>query len=906
MSDDVSVRFGAQTQGVDAGVADVKKQLASLDATLAALRAAFNGVASGSAAAFAAIKEGAAETRTAIMETAEVMRGIRGGAAGLGEAFMAAFAVHEITEFARKMGEAGEKVEHLHQRLGISIADVQLLGAAATMSGLDIDIVAGAVGRLDRSFAAARQGAKIQIEGFHELGVSTKENYTQIQLLEAVMEGFKSMPDGPQKTAVAMEVLGKAGAALIPFLNLGKEGFQELTAAMERYGIQDAEAVEKGAALGRSFNENKVAMQGLGNVMADAFAPEIKGIVDGLNDMIAAFIKSYKDGGLVKTICEWLVIAVQATIIVFMMLAEVMVQAWVIIKGTWDSMKADWILVQDIIATGIDAIKASVRSMAMAIGYAIAGQWPQAAAAAVEGMKAAASAGMAHSAKIQADLRHISAVDKQVTDEMSAHWQSFGNNAMKLLQGGSGKGLRTSGGGGEGDTSNLGTRGPKAPKGPSIVDEWRTQLADALNEEKNWGADEAAYSLQFWQAKLALVKAGSKEELEIRREIARAKKTLGQEELREDIARIKELSAEHMSAAKADLEVQKQASIQKIADVDEREKMGIISARKAAQERALINAELRALEAAEADAEYRIHVQELQDELRLERLKPAERAAINLQIEQLEKEHNDRMRALAAQQATAAKADVAAVTQTVFQKWNSTFQQIGQSMASVTQGLLTRTITWASAFQQVGAQMLSMFLGWVFRMGAQWLAMEVTKTAATAAGTGARTGLEVASAAAGIAAHAAAAIAHIAMDAARAAAGAWAAVAGIPYIGPFLAPAMAAAALAGVLALGKSIFSAEGGWGQVPYDGAMTRLHKNEMVLPASIASPLRSALSGGDQGGGLLGGGSGGDVHNHLWNVQALDAKSFGRFLQGPAGQKVVDEMFYRVRMGATAGKRG
>jgi hypothetical protein len=66
---------------------------------------------------------------------------------------------------------------------------------------------------------------------------------------------------------------------------------------------------------------------------------------------------------------------------------------------------------------------------------------------------------------------------------------------------------------------------------------------------------------------------------------------------------------------------------------------------------------------------------------------------------------------------------------------------------------------------------------------------------------------------------------------------------------------MAAAALAGVLALGKSIFSARGGWDNVPYDGATTELHKEEMVLPAGIANPLRRVIGSlGVSGAGAAG----------------------------------------------------
>ena len=41
-----------------------------------------------------------------------------------------------------------------------------------------------------------------------------------------------------------------------------------------------------------------------------------------------------------------------------------------------------------------------------------------------------------------------------------------------------------------------------------------------------------------------------------------------------------------------------------------------------------------------------------------------------------------------------------------------------------------------------------------------------------------------------------------------------------------------------------SMFSAAGGWGDVPYDGALTQLHKNEMVLPASYANVIRGMAS--------------------------------------------------------------
>ena len=125
-----------------------------------------------------------------------------------------------------------------------------------------------------------------------------------------------------------------------------------------------------------------------------------------------------------------------------------------------------------------------------------------------------------------------------------------------------------------------------------------------------------------------------------------------------------------------------------------------------------------------------------------------------------------------------------------------------------------------------------------------------------------------------MAASGAQAIGDISNSAARAAAGAYAAVAPTPLIGPELAPAAAAAALAAALAFGGEVVSAAGGWGQVPYDGALASLHKDEMVLPSSIASPLRDQLAGAGSGSGAGGGGA---THHH-WTINALDAQSFAR----------------------------
>jgi len=120
---------------------------------------------------------------------------------------------------------------------------------------------------------------------------------------------------------------------------------------------------------------------------------------------------------------------------------------------------------------------------------------------------------------------------------------------------------------------------------------------------------------------------------------------------------------------------------------------------------------------------------------------------------------------------------------------------------------------------------------------AEWFGFESAKTGATVAGESTR-----AAASAGAAAEKKAITAPLVLsDAGEAAANVYANVSAIPFVGWIMAPIAAATAFAAVAA-----FSSYGGEAEVPYDGALYRLHAKETVLPASIAVPLKAMIQGG------------------------------------------------------------
>jgi hypothetical protein len=143
---------------------------------------------------------------------------------------------------------------------------------------------------------------------------------------------------------------------------------------------------------------------------------------------------------------------------------------------------------------------------------------------------------------------------------------------------------------------------------------------------------------------------------------------------------------------------------------------------------------------------------------------------------------------------------------------------------------------------------------------------------------------------------------EIRQDAGAAAAGAYKAVVGIPYVGPFLAPAAAAVAYAGVLAFD----SAEGGYDIPAFVNPLTQLHAREMVLPADIADTMRSLTRQSASGdgaptlSGFQGAGSSGDTHNHNYGDVHIKGGDPMSALGTPQGRRaLMDTISGAVRRG-------
>ena len=149
------------------------------------------------------------------------------------------------------------------------------------------------------------------------------------------------------------------------------------------------------------------------------------------------------------------------------------------------------------------------------------------------------------------------------------------------------------------------------------------------------------------------------------------------------------------------------------------------------------------------------------------------------------------------------------------------------------------------------------------------------------------------------------AVVTIADHAAIAASAAYAATAIVPFTGPELAPAAAALAYTGTLSFAPLV-TAAGGYDNVAHD-MVAQIHAQEMILPATIANPMRAmiaangnAMSSGGSSSASGGGSGGGDTYNIA--VSAIDAKSIDTFMRGSGGDAIVKGLVAKRRQNAGA----
>ena len=194
------------------------------------------------------------------------------------------YSISESTfNIAQKTAGYAKEMQAASQRIGVGIKDFSALAFAAEKSGISVESFETAMKGLNKKIVEVRQGGKGASTVFKDLGVKIGEPK---DMLIQLAEQFAKYPDGAGKASTATEIFGKAGAELIPLLNKGGAGIDELMKRAAELGfVLDDEAIKASNEFNKSLGDLQDKVKGAGVHLGLAFMPTVTKAIEKIKEI---------------------------------------------------------------------------------------------------------------------------------------------------------------------------------------------------------------------------------------------------------------------------------------------------------------------------------------------------------------------------------------------------------------------------------------------------------------------------------------------------------------------------------------------------------------------------------------------------------------------------------------------
>lgn len=188
-----------------------------------------------------------------------------------------------------KTSETADRIDKLSAKTGLSKQAFQEWDYVLGQNGIEIEKMQTGMKTLTANMDAAASGNENMAGAFDTLGVAVTNADGSLRGQEETMNDvilkLADMPNGTEKARLATELFGKAGVELMPMLNNGAAGIEELKERSHELGlVMSDEAVNAGVVFGDTLDDVKDSL----GMVATKVGSEIMPIVQQMLDWILA------------------------------------------------------------------------------------------------------------------------------------------------------------------------------------------------------------------------------------------------------------------------------------------------------------------------------------------------------------------------------------------------------------------------------------------------------------------------------------------------------------------------------------------------------------------------------------------------------------------------------------------
>jgi len=181
------------------------------------------------------------------------------------------------------------------QKIGIPVEELSKLEYAAKLADVSLDDLTSTMAKFSKNISEIAGGGQNDAgQALQAIGLSAVDAQGKLipttALLEDIADEFSVMKDSAAKTALAIALFGKSGAAMIPLLNGGRQAIRSAGVELEQFGgVVTAEA----AARAEEYNDNLTKLQtAFNSLLQEALIP----IIPKLTELTTNLLELIKVG----------------------------------------------------------------------------------------------------------------------------------------------------------------------------------------------------------------------------------------------------------------------------------------------------------------------------------------------------------------------------------------------------------------------------------------------------------------------------------------------------------------------------------------------------------------------------------------------------------------------------------
>lgn len=202
------------------------------------------------------------------------------GVSSIGRAFtgLAGVLIAPLVAATTHFIKAGDALEKMSIRTGISVESLSELQYAASQSGADMEVLEKGVRSMQRSINDLERGLSTQTEAFADLGLSLKDlkGLSPEAQFKVLADRISQVRDPSKRAALALQILGRAGTQLLPLMEGGAAGIEELQQQARAMGLTvSGETAKAAVVLGDRLDDLWASVKAGAIAVGGALAPAL-------------------------------------------------------------------------------------------------------------------------------------------------------------------------------------------------------------------------------------------------------------------------------------------------------------------------------------------------------------------------------------------------------------------------------------------------------------------------------------------------------------------------------------------------------------------------------------------------------------------------------------------------------